>query len=88
MFTEICGHIEKHPRMGGPTAVYKFGSASKPKVTPAPSPIPRRVEVDVAAAEREEITLASQRRGRRRTLLTRGTELGELNLSQSELLGV
>jgi len=59
-----------------------------PKPGPAPSPIPRRVEVDVAAAEKEERDLAARRRGRTRSLLTRGVDFGRARTQQGELLGL
>lgn len=81
----------RHPRLAGPRACYRFGGGGAPDLPPAsptPSPVPRRVEVDVAAAEKEERELAARRRGRLRSVLTRGIDLQAANTSQTELLGL
>lgn len=79
---------ETHPLCGSITARYKFGSGgSRPVIPAAPSPIPRKIEVDVAEAEKEERDLAAKRRGRSRSILTRGLNFGDIQTSQSELLG-
>ncbi len=78
----------RHPRLSGDRACYKFGGGGAPDPPPAPSPVPRRVEVDVAAAEKEERELAGRRRGRLRSVLTRGIDLQQANTSQTELLGL
>ena len=83
-------NYDRHPRIGGKSTRYKFGGGGgAPDIAPAPapSPIPRRVEVDVAAAEKEERELAGRRRGKLRSVLTRGIDLGPANVSQSALLG-
>ena len=59
-----------------------------PQPTPVISPVPRRVEVDVAAAGRQERELAARRRGQFRSVLTRGIDLGTANTSQTQLLGL
>ncbi len=80
---------DRHPRLGGSRVCYKFGGGGgAPKLPPAPDPVPRRVEVDVAAAEKEERELAGRRRGRLRSVLTRGIDLQQANTSQTELLGL
>ncbi len=87
----IYPNNDRHPRLLGPRVYYKFGGGGgAPDFTPAPapSPIPRRVEVDVAAAEKEERVLAGRRRGRLRSVLTRGIDLEAANVSQSALLGL
>lgn len=81
----------RHPRLGGIMVCYKFGGGGgAPKFTPAaaPEPVPRRVEVDVAAAEKEERDLAAKRRGRSRSVLTRDVDFSRAETSRSELLGL
>lgn len=63
------------------------GGGSAPATSPAPSSVPRRVEVDVAAAEREERDIASKRRTRNRSILTRGIDLGIAETSKTQLTG-
>ncbi len=81
----------RHLQFGGirVCSMSPFGGGGKaPDLGPAPSPIPRKVEVDVAAAEKEERELAGRRRGRLRSVLTRGIDLGAATTSQTELLGL
>ncbi len=84
-------NCNRHPRLGGWNVRYKFGgggSAPKQVIAPTPSPVPRRVEVDVAAAEKEERELAGKRRSRLRTILTRDLDFGRAETSRAELLGL
>lgn len=83
---EILGYEELHPKLGGLLACYKFGGGG-PKVGPALSPIPRRVEVDVAAAEREERVLSSNRRGRASFRQRNRGDTSGSSVFETELLG-
>ncbi len=88
---KLIGEYNMHPRLGGLNVRYKFGGAPTQKfarMAQPPSPIPRRVEVDVAAAEKEERGLAAKRRSRLRTILTRDLDFGRAETSRAELLGL
>ncbi len=64
------------------------GGGSKQRIPPPPAPIPKKVEVDVAAAEKEERSLAAKRRGRLRSVLTGDLDFGRAETSKAELLGL
>lgn len=90
----IWPNNSRHPKLGGLNVRYKFGGggggpkAAPVVVDPAPSPVLRRVEVDVAAAEKEERQLAGKRRSRLRTILTRDLDFGRAETSRAQLLGL
>ena len=84
----IYPNENRHPRIGGLRYKFGGGGGGVPDLGPPPAAKPRRIEVDVAAAEKEEREIADTRRGRTRSILTRGLDFGRAETSRSELLGL